>query len=91
MFPCHRVHFRRLVFPWTDVSMGNCSYLDTCRHMKTCRYVHYELDDEPDLAGPVATDAAKSRPPVPAYLAVCPAAHMLLLLTSMHSGNCAAP
>ncbi|EIE25150.1 MT-A70-domain-containing protein [Coccomyxa subellipsoidea C-169] len=71
MFPCHRVHFRRLVFPWTDVSMGNCSYLDTCRHMKTCRYVHYELDDEPDLAGPVATDAAKSRPPVPAYLAVC--------------------
>ena len=33
------LHFRRLVFPWTDASMGNCSYLDTCRHMKTCRFV----------------------------------------------------
>lgn len=71
MFPCHRVHFRRLVFPWTDLSMGNCSYLDTCRHMKTCRYVHYELDDEPELAAADAGDAAKGRPPVPAYLAVC--------------------
>lgn len=72
MLPCHRVHFRRLVFPWTDVSLGNCSYLDTCRHMKTCRYVHYELDDEAEAAGADAVDAAKARPPVPAYLAVCP-------------------
>lgn len=38
-FACRRLHFRRLVFPWTDISMGNCSYLDTCRHMKTCRFV----------------------------------------------------
>ena len=78
-FPCPRVHFRRLVFPWTDVAMGNCSYLDTCRHMKTCRYVHYELDDAqtPDALGVSTPGAASSgvpagkpRPAVPKYLAV---------------------
>ena len=84
-FPCHRVHFRRLVFPWTDVGMGNCSYLDTCRHMKTCRFVHYELDDDgsgaaaakappgAELAGAGGVSpraAAGQRPSVPAYLAV---------------------
>lgn len=82
MLPCHRVHFRRLVFPWTDLSMGNCSYLDTCRHMKTCRYVHYELDDDLSSGDPAAAlgintpgarpgaPPAKPRPSVPAYLAV---------------------
>ena len=82
-FPCPRVHFRRLVFPWTDVGMGNCSYLDTCRHMKTCRYVHYELDDaQPgDVLGvatpgggsgakPGTPGSGKARPAVPSYLAV---------------------
>ena len=29
---------------WTDVSLGDCSYLDQCRTMATCRAVHYELD-----------------------------------------------
>ena len=53
--------------------MGNCSYLDTCRHMKTCRYVHYELDDEAEAATTSADagEAGKQRPAVPAYLAVC--------------------
>lgn len=42
---CNKVHFRRVVKPHTDVSLGDCSYLDTCRHIRTCKYVHYELDD----------------------------------------------
>ncbi|KAF8099401.1 hypothetical protein N665_0244s0003 [Sinapis alba] len=43
-FACNKRHFRRLIASHTDVSLGDCSFLDTCRHMKTCKYVHYELD-----------------------------------------------
>ena len=71
MFPCARVHFERLIFPWTDAALGNCSYLDTCRHMKTCRYVHYQLDDQPDvMTSEAAGSAAKPKAAVPSYLAV---------------------
>ena len=38
--------------PHTDVSLGDCSYLDTCRHMATCKFIHYEVDP---------MDAAKMR------------------------------
>ena len=41
---CGKVHFRRIILPHTDVSLGDCSYLDTCRHMKTCKFVHYAID-----------------------------------------------
>lgn len=44
-----QVHFRRILMPHTDVSLGDCSYLDTCRHMKTCKFIHYELDESDDL------------------------------------------
>ncbi|KAK9834276.1 hypothetical protein WJX81_002740 [Elliptochloris bilobata] len=70
-FACRHLHFRRLVFPWTDISMGNCSYLDTCRHMKTCRFLHYELDEDGDVP-PGSADAVAKRPSVPAYLAALP-------------------
>ena len=71
MFPCARVHFERLIFPWTDLALGNCSYLDTCRHMKTCRYVHYQLDDQPDvMTSEAAGSTAKPKAAVPSYLAV---------------------
>ncbi|CAN1259698.1 Putative N6-adenosine-methyltransferase MT-A70-like [Linum perenne] len=46
---CEKVHFRRIIAPHTDISQGDCSFLDTCRHMKTCKYVHYELDPTPDV------------------------------------------
>lgn len=45
MEPCNGIHFRRLIFAHTDLKLGDCSYLDTCRHMRTCKYVHYEIDD----------------------------------------------
>ena len=72
MFACDKMHFQRLIFPWTDVSLGNCSYLDTCRHMKACRYVHYQLDEVPDRppGWEGAAPAKAARPAVPAYLAV---------------------
>jgi mRNA (2'-O-methyladenosine-N6-)-methyltransferase len=42
---CDRVHFRPILRPHTDISLGDCSYLNTCHRMHdTCKYVHYELD-----------------------------------------------
>ncbi len=43
--PCGKVHFRRVVAPHTDLSLGACSYLNDCRHLKTCKFVHYEIDE----------------------------------------------
>ncbi|CAM6082470.1 unnamed protein product [Calypogeia fissa] len=48
---CEKVHFRRIIAPHTDSNLGDCSFLDTCRHMKTCKYVHYELDQSQDAPG----------------------------------------
>ncbi|XP_010529665.1 PREDICTED: N6-adenosine-methyltransferase MT-A70-like [Tarenaya hassleriana] len=48
LIACNKRHFRRLIAPHTDISLGDCSFLDTCRHMKTCKYVHYELDQSAD-------------------------------------------
>ncbi|KAB2054362.1 hypothetical protein ES319_A12G250300v1 [Gossypium barbadense] len=31
---CKKVHFKRIIAPHTDISLGDCSFLDTCRHMK---------------------------------------------------------
>ena len=43
---CQKIHFRRILKPHTDVTLGDCSYLDTCRHMATCKFIHYEVDAE---------------------------------------------
>jgi mRNA (2'-O-methyladenosine-N6-)-methyltransferase len=43
---CNNVHFRPIIKPHTDVSLGDCSYLDTCRHMEICKFVHYQIEDE---------------------------------------------
>jgi mRNA (2'-O-methyladenosine-N6-)-methyltransferase len=55
---CEKVHFRRIIAAHTDTNLGDCSFLDTCRHTKTCKYVHYELDQTQDIpqmmAGAVA-------------------------------------
>ncbi len=34
---CPRLHFRRIIRPHTDVSLGNCSYLNTCRNFNRCK------------------------------------------------------
>ncbi|KAI0980444.1 hypothetical protein GJ496_004336 [Pomphorhynchus laevis] len=41
---CHKVHFRKIIHSHTDVSLGDCSFLNTCFHMDTCKYIHYEID-----------------------------------------------
>ncbi|XVF51235.1 hypothetical protein PTKIN_Ptkin04bG0168300 [Pterospermum kingtungense] len=52
---CKKVHFKWIIAPHTDISLGDCSFLDTCRHMKVIFYmqnVHYELDQTQDDHGP---------------------------------------
>lgn len=34
---CSRLHFRRIIHPWTDERLGNCSYLNTCRNFRNCK------------------------------------------------------
>lgn len=54
--PCTKLHFRRIINKHTDESLGDCSFLNTCFHMDTCKYVHYEIDSPPEaessLLGP---------------------------------------
>lgn len=38
-----KMHFIPVIQPQTDMKLGDCSYLDTCHKMRTCRYVHYGL------------------------------------------------
>jgi mRNA (2'-O-methyladenosine-N6-)-methyltransferase len=64
------MHFRRIIRPWTDVSLGNCQYLDSCRSMATCRHVHYEREPQPDTMTPEVAHMMAMRQQVPAYLQV---------------------
>lgn len=47
---CTKIHFKKIIKAWTDESLGDCSYLDTCRHIDKCKYVHYALDLTVDQA-----------------------------------------
>uniref|UniRef100_A0A673W9D3 mRNA m(6)A methyltransferase n=1 Tax=Salmo trutta TaxID=8032 RepID=A0A673W9D3_SALTR len=49
--PCTKLHFRRIINKHTDESLGDCSFLNTCFHMDTCKYVHYEIDAPPEAEG----------------------------------------
>lgn len=37
----NKIHFIPMIKAHTDVSLGDCSYLDTCHKLDSCRYVHY--------------------------------------------------
>ena len=43
-FSCDKLHFRKIIHQHTDESLGDCSFLNTCFHMETCKYVHYQID-----------------------------------------------
>lgn len=38
-----KIHFEPIITSTTDVSIGDCSYLDTCYKGKGCKYVHYKI------------------------------------------------
>ena len=35
------IHYIPNLKPQTDLSLGDCSYLDTCHKLNSCRYLHY--------------------------------------------------
>lgn len=80
-FPCHQVHFRAVIFPWTNPAKGNCSFLDTCRNLNRCDHIHYELDDKPGDLDIAASPNAAKKPPVPSYLQVIDEAQTLCFPT----------
>ena len=41
---CSKLHFVKILQQHTDESLGDCSFLNTCFHMDTCKYIHYEVD-----------------------------------------------
>lgn len=41
---CHKLHFKKIIAKHTEESLGDCSFLNTCFHMDSCKYVHYEVD-----------------------------------------------
>ncbi|XP_023013922.2 methyltransferase like 3 [Leptinotarsa decemlineata] len=41
---CKKLHFKKILQKHTDESLGDCSFLNTCFHMDSCKYVHYEVD-----------------------------------------------
>lgn len=41
---CQMLHFKKIIQSHTDENFGDCSFLNTCFHMDTCKYVHYEVD-----------------------------------------------
>ena len=42
--PCERLHFKKIIQKHTDETLGDCSFLSTCFHMDSCKYVHYKVD-----------------------------------------------
>lgn len=62
---CSRVHFKKIIQKHTDESLGDCSFLNTCFHMESCKYVHYEVDNEidPDPTTIVLQDDSSTNTP----------------------------
>lgn len=44
-FKCDKLHFKKIIQRHTDESLGDCSFLNTCFHMDSCKYVHYTVDE----------------------------------------------
>lgn len=51
-----KMHFIPIIQSQTDFKLGDCSYLDTCHKISTCRYIHYgqlmPLNFNPDENSP---------------------------------------
>ena len=41
---CKRLHFKKIIQAHTDETLGDCSFLNTCFHMDSCKYVHYQVN-----------------------------------------------
>ncbi|CAH2057254.1 unnamed protein product, partial [Iphiclides podalirius] len=58
-YGCKKLHFKKIIQSHTDESLGDCSFLNTCFHMDSCKYVHYEVDNaDPNVTSKTATEAS---------------------------------
>ncbi|KAJ0171507.1 hypothetical protein K1T71_013057 [Dendrolimus kikuchii] len=58
VYTCRKLHFKKIIQSHTDESLGDCSFLNTCFHMDSCKYVHYEVDNTDPNANK-ATDSTQ--------------------------------
>ena len=58
---CNRLHFKKIIQAHTDVVLGDCSFLNTCFHMSTCKYVHYQVDNAEQPAKAVKLETPEVR------------------------------
>lgn len=49
-YRCNKLHFKKIIQSHTDETLGDCSFLNTCFHMDTCKYVHYEVDSQASIS-----------------------------------------
>ncbi len=59
---CTKLHFRRVIETHTDVTLGDCAYLSTCRRTRTCKYIHYEIEEETTATAMATATAAVASP-----------------------------
>ncbi|CAG9792669.1 unnamed protein product [Diatraea saccharalis] len=58
-YVCKKLHFKKIIQSHTDESLGDCSFLNTCFHMDSCKYVHYEVDNtDPNVNPSKSTDSS---------------------------------
>lgn len=58
-YACDRLHFKKIIARHTEEQLGDCSFLNTCFHMDSCKYVHYKVDydNEQQFKRPHPADA----------------------------------
>lgn len=61
--PCNKLHFKKIIAKHTEESLGDCSFLNTCFHMDSCKYVHYEVDYDEDSSNEVRSHFKRPRHP----------------------------
>lgn len=57
---CNKLHFKKIIQSHTDETLGDCSFLNTCFHMDTCKYVHYEVDSQTNNSTNISSKSAES-------------------------------
>jgi mRNA m6A methyltransferase catalytic subunit len=57
---CNRLHFKKIIQSHTDVVLGDCSFLNSCYHIKTCKYVHYQVDSDEQMINKSKIDSAEN-------------------------------
>lgn len=58
--PCPKLHFCKIIQKHTDESLGDCSFLNTCFHMESCKYVHYRVEVRSKAAEGSGSSSSKS-------------------------------